>query len=72
MLLFMTIQAADRSSITLVSEMNGSRHGKRSFGHANSEGPDQPAHLRRLIRAFALRIQNRCLLQSRSNEESSD
>ena len=39
---------------------------KDAFGHlafANNEGPDQPAHLRRLIWAFAVRLQNHWLLK---------
>ena len=27
---------------------------KRAYGHMDSEGPDQPAHPRSLIRAFAV------------------
>ena len=39
------------------------RHAKMSLrAYANSEGPDQPAHPRSLIRAFATRKQNHWIL----------
>ena len=40
--------------------------------YVGNEGPDQPAHSRRLIRAFDARFQNHKLLRNRSNREGPD
>ena len=37
---------------------------KRVQAYADSEGPDQPAHPRSLIRAFGVRQQNHWILQN--------
>ena len=43
----------------------GPRHAKTCLWvYADSEGPDQPAHLRSLIRAFTVRKQNHWILQN--------
>ena len=51
------------------AQIYGPHHAKMClWAYADSEGPDQPAHLRRLIRAFAVHRQNHWLLYNVSME----